>query len=60
MLAFLNHVFMFGCFFFQVVVVHVGTNNISNSAEDTAEGIVEIVKTIRGRLPECYIVIVVS
>lgn len=42
----------------KVVVILVGTNNVNDSPEDTAEGIIEIVKTVRGRLPDCHIVIV--
>lgn len=47
-----------GCIiFFQIVVLLVGTNNIKNSAEEVAEGLFEIVKNIRERLPEAYIVL---
>lgn len=45
------------CIFFQIVVLLVGTNNIKNSAEEVAEGLFEIVKNIRERLPEAYIVL---
>lgn len=41
----------------KVIVLHVGTNNISDSAEEVAEGLLEIVKTIRSKLSEVYIVI---
>lgn len=40
--------------------MHVGTNNFGNSPEEISEGIVEIVHSIRARLPETYIVVVVS
>lgn len=43
--------------FFQIVVLLVGTNNIQNSAEEVAEGLFEIVKNIRERLPDAYIVL---
>ncbi|XP_075215737.1 platelet-activating factor acetylhydrolase alpha [Lycorma delicatula] len=42
----------------KVVVVLVGTNNVKESTEHVAEGIIEIVKTIRGLLPDCYVVVV--
>ncbi|XP_013107158.1 platelet-activating factor acetylhydrolase IB subunit beta homolog [Stomoxys calcitrans] len=41
----------------KIVVLHVGTNNVENKAEDIAEGIYEIIQSIRSRLPETYIVI---
>ncbi|XP_036320199.1 platelet-activating factor acetylhydrolase IB subunit beta homolog [Rhagoletis pomonella] len=41
----------------KIVVLHVGTNNIENSAEQIAEGIVEIVHRIRAKLPGTYIVL---
>lgn len=47
----------FYCFFFQIVVLLVGTNNISNTAEEIAEGIFEIVQNIRDKLPDVYIVL---
>lgn len=43
--------------FFQIVVLHVGTNNIKNSAEEISEGILEIVKLIRSTHPEAFIVL---
>lgn len=42
---------------FQIVVLLVGTNNINNTAEEVAEGIFEIVKNIREKLPDAYIVL---
>lgn len=41
----------------KVVVLHVGTNNINNTAEEISEGIYEIIKKIRQKLPETYIVL---
>lgn len=41
----------------QVVVLLVGTNNTKNMAEEVAEGIFEIVKNIREKLPDAYIVL---
>lgn len=43
--------------FWQIIVLHVGTNNVKNSAEEIADGISEIVKCIREKLPEVYIVL---
>lgn len=44
-------------YYLQIVVLLIGTNNVQNSATEVAEGIVEIVKTIRNKLPEAYIVL---
>ncbi|XP_031622806.1 platelet-activating factor acetylhydrolase IB subunit beta homolog [Contarinia nasturtii] len=41
----------------KIVVLLVGTNNITNTAEEVAEGIFEIVKNIREKLPDAYIVL---
>ena len=46
--------------FFQIVVLHAGTNNVSNTAEEVAEGISEIVNAIRQKLPDAYIVLPVG
>lgn len=43
----------------QVVVILVGTNN-SGSAEEISEGILEIVKVVRDKQPDAYIVLLVS
>lgn len=43
--------------FLQIVVLLVGTNNTNNTAEEVAEGIFEIVKNIREKLPDAYIVL---
>uniref|UniRef100_A0A1B0EVE1 Attractin and platelet-activating factor acetylhydrolase n=1 Tax=Lutzomyia longipalpis TaxID=7200 RepID=A0A1B0EVE1_LUTLO len=39
----------------KIVVVHVGTNNVDNAAQEIAEGIVAVVQAIRARLPDAYI-----
>lgn len=52
--------YMFCYCVMQVIVVHIGTNNVSNSAEEIAEGIFEIVRAIREKLSEVYIVLPVS
>lgn len=44
----------------KVIVLHVGTNNIDDSAEHIASGIREIVSRIRNKLPNCYIVLPVN
>lgn len=41
----------------KIVVLLAGTNNVNNTAEEVAEGILEIVKTIRDKLAESYIVL---
>lgn len=41
----------------QIVVLLVGTNNTQHTAEEVAEGIFEIVKNIREKLPDAYIVL---
>lgn len=41
----------------KIIVLHVGTNNVENSAGEIAEGIFETVRTIRGKLPDVYIVL---
>ena len=44
----------------QVVVVLAGTNNHGNPAEEVAEGIMEICKTVRDKQPSADIVLLVS
>lgn len=44
----------------QIVVLHVGTNNVNDAADNIAAGIIEIVKVIRAKLPETYIILPVS
>lgn len=41
----------------KIVVLLVGTNNVHNTADEVAEGILEIVKTIRDKLADSYIVL---
>ena len=43
--------------YLQIVVLLVGTNNTQHTAEEVAEGILEIVKNIREKLPDAYIVL---
>ncbi|BES90203.1 Platelet-activating factor acetylhydrolase [Nesidiocoris tenuis] len=42
----------------KVVVIHVGTNNVDDTAEHVADAIVAIVNETRARLPEAYILVV--
>lgn len=44
----------------KIVVLLVGTNNVQHTADEVAEGIFEIVKTIRDKLADSYIVLPVS
>lgn len=60
MIVFATFIFDRLLYFFQVIVLHVGTNNIEHSASEISEGIMEIVKTIREKHPNAYIVIPVS
>uniref|UniRef100_A0A1B6E6I7 SGNH hydrolase-type esterase domain-containing protein n=1 Tax=Clastoptera arizonana TaxID=38151 RepID=A0A1B6E6I7_9HEMI len=41
----------------KVVIVHVGTNNITNTSEEISEGIIKVMNTIRERFPDTYIVL---
>lgn len=41
----------------KIIVLHCGTNNISNRADEVAEGILEIIKEIRKKHPETFIVL---
>ncbi|KAH8275037.1 hypothetical protein KR026_010955 [Drosophila bipectinata] len=41
----------------KIVVLHVGTNNIENSAREVAEGVLENVSKIREKLPLAYIIL---
>jgi len=41
----------------KVIVVHIGTNNHGNTAEQVAEGIETIVKLISEKQPQAYIVV---
>lgn len=47
-------------FVLQIVVLLVGTNNTQHTADEVAEGILEIVKNIREKLPDAYIVLPVT
>lgn len=44
----------------QVIVIHVGTNNVNHTPDQVCEGILEIVHTIREKHPSVYIVLPVS
>ncbi|KAH1024104.1 platelet-activating factor acetylhydrolase IB subunit beta homolog isoform X1 [Dendroctonus ponderosae] len=41
----------------KVIVLHVGTNNYNNSAEEIKDGILSIIQAIRDRHPDVYIVL---
>ena len=43
--------------FFQIVVLHIGTNNHGDTAEDVAEGIKAICSLIRDKQPQAYLVV---
>lgn len=45
---------------FQVIVLHVGTNNITNSPEEIEDGVLELLDLIREKHPDVYIVLPVS
>lgn len=38
-------------------MLHVGTNNYANTPEEVTDGIVELIKEIRERHPDVYIVL---
>lgn len=44
----------------KIVVLHVGTNNVSNSAAEVADGVLANVTKIRQKLPGAYILLPVS
>lgn len=44
----------------KIVVLHVGTNNVNNSANEVAEGVLANVSKIRQKLPNAYILLPVS
>ena len=46
-------------YFFQAVVVLVGTNNYDHTAEEVSQGIIEICQTIRDKQPQAYIIVLV-
>lgn len=41
-------------------MLHVGTNNHQNSAEEICEGIFELIEIIKEKLPDVYVVVPVS
>lgn len=41
-------------------MLHVGTNNVEHGAEQIADGIMELIRTIRQKLQDVYIVLPVS
>ncbi|XP_017018012.1 platelet-activating factor acetylhydrolase IB subunit beta homolog [Drosophila kikkawai] len=41
----------------KIVVLHVGTNNVNNSANEVAEGVLANVSKIRQKLPNAYILL---
>ncbi|XP_052860130.1 platelet-activating factor acetylhydrolase IB subunit beta homolog [Anopheles cruzii] len=41
----------------KAVVLHAGTNNIEDTADAVTDGILELVRTIRQKLPDAYIVL---
>lgn len=41
----------------KAVVLHAGTNNIGDTAEEVVEGILELVRTIRQKLSDVYIIL---
>uniref|UniRef100_A0A182U1L6 SGNH hydrolase-type esterase domain-containing protein n=1 Tax=Anopheles melas TaxID=34690 RepID=A0A182U1L6_9DIPT len=41
----------------KAIVLHAGTNNIGDSSEEVTEGILELVRTIRQKLPDVYIIL---
>lgn len=51
-----------GCFkfFLKVIVLHVGTNNITNTPEEIRDGILELLDVLREKHPDVYIVLPVS
>lgn len=52
--------FLIKYFTSKVIVLHVGTNNITNSSEEIKNGILELVDVIRDKHPDVYIVLPVS
>ncbi|KAG7311397.1 hypothetical protein JYU34_002439 [Plutella xylostella] len=41
----------------KIIVLHVGTNNIDHTPEEVTEGILEIIRTIKEKQPNAYIVL---
>ncbi|KAI5708699.1 hypothetical protein M8J76_001434 [Diaphorina citri] len=44
----------------KVVVILVGSNNVSDSPENIADGIIELVRVVQSKLPSAYIVLTVN
>lgn len=44
----------------KIIVLHVGTNNTQNTPDEIVDGIIEIIKAIRYKFPDVYIVFPVS
>lgn len=44
----------------KAIVLHVGTNNFKETPEQVIEGILELIKVIREKQPNAYIVLPVS
>lgn len=44
----------------QVVVLLVGTNNVSHKPDQIADGIISIAQAVRSKLEEAHIVLMVS
>lgn len=42
---------------YQIIVLHIGTNNIKNSAEEISEGIIKIIEIIREKHSEVWIIL---
>lgn len=40
-----------------MVVLHVGTNNVDNTAEEIADGIFQVINRIRAKHPDVYILL---
>lgn len=43
--------------FYQIIVLHIGTNNIKSSAEEISEGILKIIEKIREKHSEVWIIL---
>lgn len=44
----------------KIIVLHAGTNNTQNTPDEIVDGIIEIIKAIRFKFPDVYIVFPVS
>lgn len=52
--------YLYNLITFKVIVLHVGTNNITNSPEEIKDGILKLLDVIREKHPDVYIVLPVS